>query len=298
MERGGSVPQLRPLRLLTLIRVLTMMLFGAVMTASPMSPASAAPLPASLYLALGDSVAAGVGADPPSVNGYVPVLYDELAAARSCGQGEALGCRLDLLNIAVPGATTSTLIAGQLPEAVGLLHERNGNAIPVDDVDLVTLDIGGNDVFGPIIAACTDPQSPTCVATILARLQAVDANYEVILSALRAAAGPDTTIAVMTYYNPLPACRLSALAPLAQLVLEGGGPVPAGLNDIIRARAAAHDAVAAETGPLSGPGDLVGGTDCLHPNNSGHAKIAGAFSQAIDVEAVVGPPGQGVRGPL
>jgi hypothetical protein len=53
----------------------------------------------------------------------------------------------------------------------------------------------------------------------------------------------------MTYYNPLPACPLAALAPLADLVLEGGGPVTAGLNDIIRQRAAAVGAVVVETGP-------------------------------------------------
>jgi hypothetical protein len=58
--------------------------------------------------------------------------------------------------------------------------------------------------------------------------------------------------------------KLAPLAPLADRVLEGGGPVPAGLNDIIRGAAAAHNAVVAETAPLIGVEDLVGGTDCLH----------------------------------
>jgi len=275
--------ELRPLRSVTLALLL------AAVVAAPAS-AAAAPQP-SLYLALGDSVAAGVGADPPTENGYVPVLYGMLTAARSCGEGQALGCRLDQVNLAVPGATTGTLIGTQLPEAVRLLEERNGNSTPVDDVDLITLDIGGNDVFGPVVQACTDPQAPTCLATILTRLLQVDDNYDTILSTLRAAAGPGTTIAVMTYYNPLPACRLAALTPLAQLVLEGGGPVPAGLNDLIRSRAAAYDVVVAETAPLIGLDDLVGGTDCLHPDDSGHADIAAAFVAAIDVGAVVGPPG-------
>jgi lysophospholipase L1-like esterase len=32
---------------------------------------------------------------------------------------------------------------------------------------------------------------------------------------------------------------------------------------------------------LLGPGDLVGGTDCLHPNDAGHQKIAEAFAAVL-----------------
>lgn len=257
------------------------------------APASAAPPQPSLYLALGDSVAAGVGARPPATEGYVAELHGLLTAARRCGGGQALGCRLDLVNLAVPGATTGTLISQQLPQAVSLLQERNGNSTPVDDVDLITIDVGGNDVFGPVVGACgANPQAPSCLAAIQAALTQVAANYQTILSALRAAAGPDMTIAVMTYYNPLPACQLAALAPLADLVLEGGGPLPGGLNDIIRSQAAAYGAVVAETASLIGVDDLVGGTDCLHPDNSGHDDIAAAFAAVIDVAGVVGPPAQ------
>ena len=274
-------------------RRLLALVAGLGLAVSAASTAAAAPPEPAVYLALGDSVAAGVGAVPSAENGYVPVLYDTLAADRRCGQGSALGCRLDLVNLAQPGATTTTLIAGQLPAAVDLLTARRASPDPVDDVRLVTIDIGGNDVFTPVITACAaDPQSAGCVSTIAAQLSLVAANYERILSALRAAAGPDTTIAVMTYYNPLVGCRLAALAPLAQLVLEGGGPVPAGLNDIIRATAEANGAVVAETAALIGPEDLVGGTDCLHPDNSGHADIATAFAAVIDADRVVGPPGR------
>jgi lysophospholipase L1-like esterase len=37
----------------------------------------------------------------------------------------------------------------------------------------------------------------------------------------------------------------------------------------------------ADTYGLLGPGDLVGGTDCLHPNDAGHQKIAEAFAAAL-----------------
>jgi lysophospholipase L1-like esterase len=264
---------------------------GALVAVLLGTPAVAAdPPPRPLYLALGDSVAVGVGAQPPATEGYVPELHHLLAAEMTCGDGQALGCRLDLLNIAEPGATTTTLLARQLPRAISLIEQRKATATPIDDVRLITLDIGGSDAFGPILQACSsDPQAPGCATTISTVLGAVNTNLRAILSGLREAAGPDTTIAVMTYYNPLPACVLAAQTSLADLVLEGGGPVPTGLNDIIRGQAAAHDAVVAEPGPLIDLHDLVGGHDCLHPDTSGHDDIAAAFDVVIDAEEVIQP---------
>jgi lysophospholipase L1-like esterase len=259
----------------------------AVIGSTPAS--AAAPRQPSIYLAMGDSLAVGVGAQPPATEGYVPELHAQLNAARHCGDGQALGCRLDLVNLAKVGATTSTLLSEQLPQAVSLLEERNNNSTPVDDVDLITIDIGGNDIQALLRPVCVNnPGGADCLAAIQAGLTQVATNYPIMLSKLQAAAGPDTTIAVMTYYNPLPGCSLEALAPLADVVLEGGGQLPAGLNDIIRSQAAAHGAVVAETGPLIDEEDLVG--DCLHPDNSGHDDIADAFAAVIDIPEITGPP--------
>ncbi len=271
---------------------------GALVAALLGTPAiAAAPPPRPLYLALGDSVAAGVGAQPPATEGYVPELHHLLAAEVPCSDGPALGCRLDLLNVAEPGATTTTLLARQLPRAISLIKQRRATATPIDDVRVITLDIGGSDAFGPIIQACSsDPQAPGCATTISTVLGTVTTNLRAILSGLRAVAGHDTTIAVMTYYNPLPACALAAQTSLADLVLEGDGSVPAGLNDIIRRQAIAHDAVVAETGPLIDVHDLVGGRDCLHPDTSGHDDIAAAFNTVIDALEVI-RPGRRAQGP-
>src|SRR5688572_20055867 len=180
----------------------------------PATAGSAAPPAPATYLALGDSVSAGVGA--PAGLGYVPLLAGELADARNCGQGQALGCRLELDNRSVGGATTVSLISGQLPGAVALLEEGNQNSTPVDDVRLITITIGGNDVFTPVIAACAGGFSATCQATVAAQFAQVSTNYATILEQLREAAGPETTIAVMTYYNPLPnpGCRFTSLTSL------------------------------------------------------------------------------------
>ena len=252
----------------------------AVGQATPPSPAT--------YLALGDSVAAGVGA--PAGLGYVPLLASDLTAARHCGQGQALGCRLELDNRSVGGATTVSLLSGQLPGALDLLEERNGNHTPVDDVRLITITIGGNDVFNPIIGACAGGFTANCQATVAKQFGQVSTNYATILGELRAAAGPETTIAVMTYYNPLPnpGCRFTSLTQLGDLVLEGGGPVAFGLNDIIRQQAAAFGAVVVETGSVVDATEVQ--PDCLHPNPAGHADLADAFFDAVS-DSVVGGPG-------
>jgi hypothetical protein len=68
---------------------------------------------------------------------------------------------------------------------------------------------------------------------------------------------------------------------LAALVLEGGGPVPQGLHDIIRDVGADYGVEVAEVfGDLS-PQDWVGGSDCLHPDDSGYVKVADAFLEVM-----------------
>lgn len=260
-------------RFLATVALVPLFLVGAPSHAAPPSPPT--------YLALGDSVAAGVGASSPQL-GYVPLLLEDLRDDRRCGKGgkgRAIGCRLESVNLAVPGATTLDLIGDQLPAAIALLEERNGNRRPVDDVRLITITIGGNDLLNPVIAACAGGVTPTCVQVATTLVQQVSGSYATILSRLRAAAGERTTIALMTYYNPLRDCGPDALAVVADLVLEGGGPVPTGLNDVIRAQAASYGAVVAETYPVIDPTEVQ--PDCVHPNDAGHADIAEAFAEVV-----------------
>ncbi len=237
------------------------------------------------YLALGDSVPAGYVSPSQRVGpSYVDAAAGRLRGLGDCGIGAAVGCALGVQNLSVPGQTTVDFIAKQLPGAVTLLAQRNRNASPDDDVRLVTLTIGGNDVFTPVATACGPTGSQEACATTVPRvLQAVSSGYATILAALREAAGPKTTIAVTTYYNPLRACSLKDLAQLADVVLEGGAPgVEAGVNDLIRARARAVGAVVVELGGgLLAAEDFIGGQDCLHPDASGHDKIGVAVAAAV-----------------
>ena len=93
----------------------------------------------------------------------------------------------------------------------------------------------------------------------------------------------------MTYYNPLPHCYIGAANPqgataLGNLVLEGvavSGLGPVGFNGLISAISRQNGATVADTFGALGTGDFVGGSDCLHPNKSGHTKIATAFAEAL-----------------
>jgi lysophospholipase L1-like esterase len=234
-----------------------------------------------LYLALGNSVAVGVGASDPAVTGYVPVFHDLLRGELACRPSHRPGCRkLALDNLAVGGATSTTLVRDQLPEAIAELQARNHDRRPKNDVKVITIDIGGNDVFA-VVPSCAAGPTPECLGLIDTTLRTFAANFTTTLAQLRAAAGPDTVIIAMTYYNPLPSCRLSALAPLADSVLEGAPGFDGRLNDLIRAISAANGVAVADTYGRLAAQDLVGGDDCLHPNDSGHQIIADLFDAAL-----------------
>lgn len=241
-----------------------------------------------MQLSLGDSWAFGFGAAVPSEGGYVPQLHQELQDRLNCnGNGNSQsGCKhLQLRNVAVGGATTPSMVANQYPTAIPLLEARNGNNSPRDDVEVVTLHIGGNDVTNPIVSACLIGVTPACVQTIQTEFAAYQSDLNGALGTLRAAAGAGTPIVIGTYDNPFPTCNLGQVpgaSQLAALVLEGGAPfAPLGLHDIIRSVAASHGVQVAEVFGDLAPGDWVGGADCLHPNDTGYDKVTVSFLEAL-----------------
>jgi lysophospholipase L1-like esterase len=145
-----------------LLRSLTVLATALPLAFLPATTGHAAPPEPAVYLALGDSVAAGTGATDPATRGYVGLLADDLQG-NGCGKGKAVGCRIELVNLAVDGATTTSLIATQLEPALALIEERNSNRTPVDDVRLITLTIGGNDVVQPVaVTAASASRPPAC----------------------------------------------------------------------------------------------------------------------------------------
>ena len=140
-------------------------------------------------------------------------LADELREGYKCVPAKCAD--LELLNISQPGATTPSLIANQLPQALEILAERNGDRYPRNDVEVMTISIGGNDVTNPILAACVTGLSTGCIATIESEFAAFRDDLGNLLAQLREAAGEDTRIVIGTYDNPFPTCNLGQLPGLA-----------------------------------------------------------------------------------
>ena len=120
----------------------------AAVTLTTMSavPTSAAPKHPGraerIYLALGDSLAFGTGASSPQ-HGYVGILG-------SFFQMPPHGNVDATINLSIPGETAGSFISnGQLAQALAVINS------PANDVPVLTLDIGGNDLLGLL-------ESPPC----------------------------------------------------------------------------------------------------------------------------------------
>jgi lysophospholipase L1-like esterase len=155
------------------------------------------------YVSLGTSLSVGVLPDPsgvllPTDDGYADVLYDRIKP-----EFEAAGAQpreLRLVKLGCPGETLKKMAEGgscpyvagsQLEAAADFLDSNAGN------IHLVTIDIGGNDF-----------RNADCIGAEVSDACANDVSNEIamqlapVLAALRIAAGPDTTVVGMNYYNP------------------------------------------------------------------------------------------------
>ncbi len=185
------------------------------------------------YLALGDSLAVGVqpnssGVLLPTDNGYVDALYAAIKPAfESAGTQPRelrlvkLGCPGETVNDMVGGGSCVYFAGSQLDAAVDFLNDNSGR------VHLVTIDIGANDFRdGNCITETAVDQD--CANGVSAQI-AMD--LAPVLAALDGAAGPDTTIAGMNYYNPYLAAWL--LGPDGQTLAVESAQAVGVLNDFL-----------------------------------------------------------------
>ncbi len=145
--------------------------------------------PTIYYLSLGDSLAQGV---QYTASGDVSTNYGYADDLSKLYPG------LSLVKLGCSGETTTTMIEGgdgcnyaqpnQLAAAV--------NFLKTNQVRLVTLDIGANDIDHCISYTGIDQDC------ITAGLSSVGGNLPYILQQLREAAGPNTQIVAMNYYDP------------------------------------------------------------------------------------------------
>ena len=232
------------------------------------------------YIALGDSLSEGVGASEPAATAFVPLVQ------------QGLGERFQLINLGHSGDTSQDLLDhGHLDQAVSEIDRRETDGDPDNDVKLITLEVGGDDLldlFSSLTLAGTCPdlrtaiQKPECLNPLNAAFQRYEPNLMSVLTSLQQAA-PDATIIVMTLYNPFSGTPI--VAELADLALEGlpNTPLREGMNDIIRVQAQERGAVLVDLYPLfqESAEDLIA-DDRVHPNDAGYRVMAEAVLEAVE----------------
>lgn len=181
------------------------------------------------YVALGDSAAQGVGATAVS-RGYVPRVAEKLQSAT--------GREVLVTNLSVSGATSDDVVRDQLPQLAALEFAP----------DLVTLDIGGNDVIYPGHNAATFERS-----------------LEVILAAL-----PEGSFVADVPWFMVPGLGKASqrMSVLASALVERHGHHLVPLHRTSR-----------ETGVLGYHRHTAG--DFFHPNDRGYEGWAETFWAAI-----------------
>jgi lysophospholipase L1-like esterase len=230
---------------------------------------------APLYIALGDSLSAGVGATNYEEKGFVGLVHDEL------------GPEFALLNLGIAGDTSGELIEdGPLDRAVAEIKQRNHDDDSDNDVKAVTLEIGGNDLLdlyfelvlpGRCPSVSEGLQTPECVEALRRTLDTYEPNLDLILDRLHDA-DADLNIFVMTLYNPFSGAN-ALLDEIGELALEGdpSTPFPEGLQDIIRRQADANDVPLVEVYPhFEGKAREYIASDTIHPNDTGYRVMADA----------------------
>jgi lysophospholipase L1-like esterase len=260
---------------------------SAASASTPSTPSSPSDPPVRYDLALGDSLAAGVGATAPADSYAALIERDQQAYIPG----------LQLMDLGCSGATTASFIAGggctysagsQLAAAESFLR-TNGRRVA-----FVTIDIGINDIDGCMSTTSVDP---ACVAD---GLRQTSSGLTRILAGLRSA-DPRVAIYGADYYDPFLAAWFDG--PVGQTVARQSEADVLALDDVLSgAYAAARIPVAqvaarfdtvgfASEGLGAGAVPANVGRICawtwmclgpnLHPNDAGHAQVAAAFDQVI-----------------
>ena len=222
-----------------------------------------------LYLALGDSLAANVGVDRPQ-DGYVSRFHAHLE--RETGRD------LGLLNLAISGESSISIMQGQFQQALNEIRRRRDDGNPSTRVSVLTINLGANDLLTHLGSAdCLQgPRGDACQARMDAGLEGFSENFPKIVGTLAKELEPDAEFYIMTMYNPfnfglgIPFEDFSneILVRLNAIVAENANNVGANLAD---------------------PYDLMGGNAAawtnmlqgdIHPNSDGFQVLAFSLAQA------------------
>lgn len=263
---------------------------------APAVAAAARPAEAPGYLALGDSIAFGY--QPPEVR-PAPDYHDP-ADFTGYPEDLARALRLTVVNAACPGETSGSMIntrapsngcernafggpgyrpalplhvaytGSQLEFAVGYLQQH-------PDTRLVTIGIGGNDLF-----RCLDLTGRCQGAVLSQTLAATSVNLDLILAALRGQAGYQGRLVVVGYYavNYGDTPFVHQIEALNAALARAAGRYGAVLADTFSAFRAASARAGDDACTAGLTFRLPRGCD-LHPTARGQQLMAAVIERAI-----------------
>jgi lysophospholipase L1-like esterase len=215
--------------------------------------------PGNVYVALGDSLAAGFVVGAPE-EAYVARIAATIRAEQP----------IDVRNFAVPGETSSSLLRRQLPAALAYIEEQRAAGRRVSPI---TIDIGGNDLLR------ARPLDADARHELIA---AVERNIGDTLDQLRDATssmlgGREADLAIMTYYNPF-------LGDSADPASDAYWSTQ--LNLAIQRAARARGVAVADVASAFAGGNVYRYTYItsgdIHANADGHGLIAERFLEALE----------------
>lgn len=224
---------------------------------------------AELYLALGDSLAANVGASSP-LEGYVSRFHSYLER----DGGRSLG----LLNLGISGESTLSILNGQLATALDEIASRRDDGDSSTKVGVLTLDLGANDLLAHVGSAeCQqNPTGNACQIRVDGAIASFEGNFQSIVQRLDAALEDDAEFYIMTMYNPFD-------FGIGLDIETKSNEIVGRMNAIIRATAESVGAKVADPYPLMA-GNAASWTHMLegdiHPNADGYQTLAFSLTEA------------------
>jgi acyl-CoA thioesterase I len=210
------------------------------------------------YIALGDSIAFGIGSSLPERRGY-PVLLANLYSTYT-------GNTVAVHNLAVPGETAATFLSGEqvneLASAVQQLDEQGIN------IELVSISLGGNEILGQRYSGTPEREQA---------LEAFQESLDAAVGRVRDEIGPEPTVILTTYYD------LSDGDP--QMATSDAWWIDR-FNQAIVDVAGRHDGLVADIEPVFRDRieELTLHPYDVHPGNQGYLAIARQLWSALGLD--------------
>lgn len=226
------------------------------------------------YLAIGDSLAAGINEQGQLGKGYADFLAEMLnweGALQSFNKG-----------FSVPGYKTSDLLKDLKENPEKLIYNLNGLQEQsthlkeeIEKAEIITISIGANDVLASLKKDSETNELNYNLTNIITGVQSVGNNYKAIISTIKSS-NPNAKIFVMGYYNPFPSLENYE----TQLVLLVNM-----IDDTIRSVAVANDAYFVEVSNeiAANAEAYLPNPNNIHLSEAGYQAVAQAFYEAYSI---------------